>query len=72
VLEVAGATVGTALADAFSRYPALRIRLVDEAGVIHPHLAVFCNDTQVRREEATHAPLGPGDTLTLLVAVDGG
>lgn len=69
---MAGATVGAALADAFAGHPALRIRLVDEAGVIHPHLAVFCNDTQLRRDEAPDAPLGPGDTLTFLVAVDGG
>ena len=71
-LEVAGATVAEALADAFRRHPDLRIRLVDEAGAIHPHLAVFRNEAQLRRAGAAEAPLGPGDTLTLLVAVDGG
>jgi hypothetical protein len=72
VLRVAGATVGEALEAAFQRHPELRLRLVDEAGLIHPHLAVFCNEAQLDRRGAAAAPLGPADTLTLLVAVDGG
>jgi len=72
VLQVGGAAVGAALADAFARHPALRIRLVDESGRVHPHLAVFRNEEQLRREDADSAALGPDDTLTLLIAVDGG
>lgn len=72
MLEVAGATVGEVLDDAFRRHPDLQIRLVDEAGVVRSHLAVFRNEEQLPREEASGEPLGPGDTLTLLLAVDGG
>jgi molybdopterin converting factor small subunit len=72
VLEVAGATVGEALQDVLERYPDLRIRLVDEAGSVRSHLAVFRNEEQLRRDEAAAVPLRPGDTLTLLLAVDGG
>jgi hypothetical protein len=72
VLEVTGATVGAALDSAFRRHPDLRVRLVDEAGVIRSHLAVFRNEAQLRREEAAPEALGPGDTLTILVAVEGG
>ena len=71
-LEVAGATVGEALLDAFERYPDLRTRLVDEAGLVRLHLAIFRNEEQLRREEAAAVPLGAGDSLTLLVAVGGG
>ncbi|MCU0280695.1 MAG: MoaD/ThiS family protein [Acidimicrobiia bacterium] len=72
VLEAAGAMVGEVLDDAFRRHPDLQIRLVDEAGVVRSHLAVFRNEEQLPRERAAGEPLGPGDTLTLLLAVDGG
>lgn len=72
LLEAAGATVGEVLDDAFRRHPGLRIRLVDEAGVVRSHLAVFRNEGQLPREQAAGESLGPGDTLTLLLAVDGG
>ena len=68
----AGATVGEVLQEAFRRHPDLRIRLVDEAGLVRSHLAVFRNEEQLRSEEASGEPLGPGDTLTLLLAVEGG
>ena len=72
VLEATGATVGEVLDDAFRRHPDLRIRLVDEAGVVRSHLAVFRNEGQLPREQSAGEPLDPGDTLTLLLAVDGG
>jgi sulfur carrier protein ThiS len=72
VLEAAGATVGEVLDDAFRRHPDLQIRLVDEFGVVRSHLAVFRNEEQLPREAAAEEPLGPEDTLTLLLAVDGG
>ena len=71
-LEVAGITVGEALEAAFRRHPDLRVRLVDEDGAIHPHLAVFRNESQLDRRAASAVPLEAGDILTLLVAVDGG
>jgi sulfur-carrier protein len=72
VLEAAGATVGEVLDAAFRRHPHLQVRLVDESGVVRSHLAVFRNEEQLRREQAAAEPLGPGDTVTLLLAVDGG
>lgn len=71
-LEVAAATVGDALEEAFRRHPDLRLRLVDDLGLVRSHLAVFHNEEQLRREEAAGVPLVAGDTLTLLVAVGGG
>ena len=71
-LELAAATVGEALEGAFRRHPCLRVRVVDEAGFVRSHLAVFCNEEQLRREEAAGVPLLAGDILTLLVAVGGG
>lgn len=72
LLEATGATVGEVLDEAFRRHPDLQVRLVDEAGVVRSHLAVFRNEEQLPREAAGAETLGPGDTLTLLLAVDGG
>jgi len=71
-LEVAVATVGEALEEVFARHPDLRLRLVDDVGLVRSHLAVFRNEEQLRREEAAGVPLMAGDTLTLLEAVGGG
>jgi sulfur-carrier protein len=72
ILEVAGTTVGEALEEALIRYPELRLRLVNEAGVVHSYLALFHNEVQLRRAEAGEVRLDPGDTLTVLEAVGGG
>src|SRR4030066_860077 len=69
---VSGGAVAAALADAFRLHPDLRIRLVDEAGRIHRHLAVFRNDEVLPRDGAEAAPLAPDDGLTFLEAIGGG
>jgi len=69
---VAGATVGEALEEAFRTHPDLRLRLVDDAGLVHPHLAIFRNEEQLPRPEAAGWALQPEDTLIFLVAVGGG
>ena len=71
-IAVDAASVGEALEEACRRHPDLRLRVIDEVGLIRSHLAIFRNDEQLRREEAAAAALEAGDTLTLLVAVGGG
>jgi sulfur carrier protein ThiS len=70
--EVPGGTVAEALAAAFRVYPDLRLRLVDEAGRVHPYLVVFRNDAELGRDGLAETALGPGDRLTLLEAIGGG
>ena len=70
--EVAGGTVAEALAAAFRVYPDLRLRLVDEAGRVHPYLVVFRNEGELRRDGLAEAALAPGDRLTFLEAIAGG
>jgi hypothetical protein len=69
---VSGGEVADALADAFRLHPALRIRLVDEAGRIHRHLVLFRNDEELPRDRAEAAALAPDDGLTFLEAIGGG
>jgi sulfur carrier protein ThiS len=70
--EVPGSTVAEALAAAFRAHPDLRIRLVDEAGGVHPYLAVFRNQAELPRHGVEGASLEPGDALTFLEAIGGG
>jgi len=70
--EVAGGTVAEALAAAFDTHPDLRLRLVDEAGRVHPYLAVFRNETELGRDRLAEVTLAPGDRLTFLEAIGGG
>ena len=69
---VPGATVGEALEAAFRIHPELRLRLVDDEGRVHRHLAVFLGETAVRREGVTALAVAPGDTLTFIEAIGGG
>ena len=70
--EVPGGTAAEALAAAFGAYPALRLRLVDEAGRVHPYLVVFRNEVELGRDRLAEATLAPGDRLTFLEAIGGG
>ena len=72
---VAGRTVAEALADAFRLHPDLRIRLVDDTGRLHRHLAAFRNEEELPREGTegvADVSLDPGDILTFLEAIGGG
>lgn len=71
-IEVPGTTVAEALAAAFAAYPDLRLRLVNEAGRVHPYLAVFRNEAELGRDGLDEAVLAPGDRLTFLEAIGGG
>lgn len=68
VHEVEGATVAEALDDLFARVPGLRGHIVDETGVVRPHVSVFVNRLQADLD----TPVGDGSELRILHAVSGG
>ncbi len=71
-VQVAGSTVGEALEALFALHPGLRPRMLDRAGRIHRHLLVFHGDQRLSRGDWAAVPLGPEDTLRMLMAVGGG
>ena len=71
-VPVEGATVAEALQAATVAYPELEIRLFDEAGKLHPHLAVFHDDAQVPRDALASTPVGADDRIDVLIAIVGG
>jgi len=67
-----GRTVGEALANLVARYPGLRPRLRDETGELRSFVLVFLNGQDIRSQQGEDTPLGAGDQLALLPALEGG
>ena len=71
-VEVRGATVGEAVADAAERFPRLAPRLRDEEGNPYPFVTFYLNDEDIRFNGGFGATLRDGDELTVVPAIAGG
>ena len=69
---VGGETVAAAVAALTVAYPDLTIRLFDDNGRIHGHLAIIYRDAAVPRDELTTTPVEPDANIHVLIAVSGG
>jgi sulfur-carrier protein len=70
--EVAGGTVGEALAAVFAERPALRGYVLDDQGAVRRHVAVYVNGTAVRDRAKLSDPVGPKDEIYVFQALTGG
>jgi molybdopterin synthase sulfur carrier subunit len=70
-IEVDGDTVRELLDDLVSRFPALRLQLV-ENGDIAPFVNVYVEGEDVRTREGLETEVRPGSTVILLPAMAGG
>lgn len=61
-----GATLGEVLADLESRYPGMRVRIIDEQERIRPHVECFISGVQVHDLDA--AVLGDVQIAAILPA----
>jgi sulfur-carrier protein len=68
-VEVAGATLGDALADLDRRFPGIRFRMIDEQDRLRPHMRVFVNGRAIR--DLAQA-LQPTDDVSVVQALSGG
>ncbi len=64
--------VGAALNELWKLYPGLRDRVVNEQGVLRPHVNIFVNDENVRRREMLETSLPETCEITILPSVSGG
>jgi molybdopterin synthase sulfur carrier subunit len=71
-LEASGATLGDAMDDVTRQFPALRPRLIDEAGRPRPFVAYYLNNEDIRFGGGFAASIRDGDQLTIIPAVAGG
>jgi molybdopterin converting factor small subunit len=71
-IQAAGRTVGEAVADVATRYPALGPRLRDTAGRPYPFVNFYLNEEDVRFRGGFAAPVQDGDEVTVIPAIAGG
>lgn len=71
-IPATGATVGQALDDVISRFPALSPRLRDENGAPYPFVTIYLNDEDIRFIGGFEAQVQSGDELSVVPAVAGG
>ncbi|HEX2372559.1 MAG TPA: ubiquitin-like small modifier protein 1 [Actinomycetota bacterium] len=71
-VDVAGATVGKALAALGQAHPGVGQRVLDDRGVLRRHVNVYVNGESIRYLDGVETPVGDGDELWILPAVSGG
>ena len=71
-INVQGATVGEALDDLVSRFPALKKHLFTETEELRPFVNLFLGDEDVRHLQGVDTPLKDDDRLMIIPSIAGG
>ena len=71
-VDAAPGTVGEALAQLWRSHAGLRDRVVNEQGVVRPHVNIFLNNENLRYLQGLQTPIAEGAEITILPAVSGG
>jgi len=71
-VEVEGGTVGEAMRDLITHFPALERHLYSEDGALRSFVNLFLNDEDVRHLGREGTPVGSGDTLSIIPSIAGG
>jgi sulfur-carrier protein len=70
--EVAGATVGDAVAAIAKRFPEVAPRLRDARGEPYAYVVYYVNDDDIRFQQGFATPLADGDEIVVVPAIAGG
>ena len=70
--DVAGATVGEALAAVFEARPALRGYVLDDQGALRRHVAVYINGQPAKDRVTLSDRIARGDEIAVFQALSGG
>ena len=71
-VDVAGATVRTALDAVFENNPQLRSYLLDDQGRLRRHVNIFVNDRAIGDRAALSDRVAPTDEVFVIQALSGG
>jgi sulfur-carrier protein len=71
-VDASCATVGGALAELASRWPAVTDRVLTEQGELRRHVNVFVGDANVRDGAGLAEPLSDGAEVRIIPAISGG
>lgn len=70
-IKVNGETVGEALADLISQYPALKTHLYN-GETLRNFVNIFLGDEDIRHRDELNTPLEPNDSLRIIPSIAGG
>lgn len=70
--RVDGSTVREVFDEYFALHPSVRGYVVDEAGALRKHVAVFCNDDQITDRQSLSDPVADHDRIHVFQALSGG
>ncbi len=71
-LQVSASTVGEAMQELVSRYPALKPHLFNEQDGLRSFVNLFVNDEDIRSLAGAGTPLKDGDRLMIIPSIAGG
>ena len=71
-VDVAGATVGEALAALTTKYEGLKKHLYNDEGKLRSFVNVYLNDDDIRYLQKDATPVKDGDTLSIVPSIAGG
>jgi adenylyltransferase/sulfurtransferase len=71
-ITVQGLTVGEALNDLVTQYPALKKHLFAETEELRPFVNLFLGDEDIRHLQGVDTPLKDGDKLMIIPSIAGG
>lgn len=71
-VQVAGATVGEALASVFAELPHVRGYVLDERGVLRKHVCVFADGQRLACNATLNHAIAPDAKLYVMQALSGG
>jgi molybdopterin converting factor small subunit len=71
-MEWQGGTLGAALSSLWAAYPGLRLRLVNEQGIVRPHVNLFVAGENSRDTGGLATPVPDGAEIAIIPAVSGG
>ncbi len=69
VVQADGTTLEEMFADLERRFPGIRFRVIDEQDEIRRHIRIFVNQATA---QDLRAPLSPGDSVRIIMAISGG
>ena len=71
-MELAGGTIAEVLEGAFEAHPVLRHHIMNDDGILRPHILCMHNGANVGREPLAEIALADGDELEIMQAISGG
>jgi molybdopterin synthase sulfur carrier subunit len=71
-IQVSAATLGEALVELQSQYPAIKERLRDDNGKIRRFINLYVNDEDIRFLQNEETPIKDGDEISIVPAIAGG